>query len=356
MKAVKIRHITGGQLSDSNEELKGRFRSFLADDWDLENYDLWITECLRGNLNKELQDILVSLGAKLGFEIEYGRYVGKQGEIGADGIWKLATGESIVLEVKAATWPGPDVSQLAGYMDDIVKERHWDPDKVYGLYIVGDQNTAALIAQIKGSHPKKMRLIKVGDLLKLYQLKLELDRAGEPGLGTEKVQKLLLPLENIDVGDFISLIMEIAEFKQAGGVEMAVTEQPSLAVAAPVSKGRRSTLVPIGTSYTGRTARALVFRGRRHDVKSWKGAMLTLFELLRSENDDGFEIAALTLKGTKRPYITRKRGELRKAERIPNTSLYVETNLSSDNIAKICYTLVTSMGYDMSTLAFETEG
>jgi len=214
MKAVQIRHIVGGQLSDSNETLKTRFREFLAEDWDVENYELWIEECLTSNLHRELQDIVVSLGAKLGFEVEYGRYAGKHGEIGADGIWKRPTGEVIVLEVKAATWPGPDVSQLANYTTQLVKERGWDLSKLYGLYVVGDQNTSSLVAQIKGSHPKDMRVIKYTDLLRLYQLKLDLDNIGGPGSGTDKVQQILLPFENVDIGEFISLILEIAEFKQ----------------------------------------------------------------------------------------------------------------------------------------------
>lgn len=217
MKPVQIKHITNGQLSDSNDILKERFRSFLAEEWDIENYEYWIRECLDTNLNKELQDILVSLGTKLGFEVEYGRYAGKHGEIGADGIWKRSTGEIIVLEIKAATWPGPDVSQLAGYIEQLTKEREWDTSLVYGLYIVGDQNTTALVAQIKGSHPKDMRVIKYNDLLRLYQLKLDLDNVG--GSGSEKVQRILLPFENVDIGDFITLILEIAEFKQASEVD-----------------------------------------------------------------------------------------------------------------------------------------
>jgi hypothetical protein len=225
MKPVKITLITGGQLTDGNQELKERFRTLLAEDWDVDNYEYWIKECLDGNLNKELQDLLVSLGAKLGFDIEYGRYIGKQGEIGCDGIWVLSTGEAIVLEVKAATWPGPDISQLAGYMGQLTQERGWERTKVYGLYIVGDQNVTSLVAQIKGSHPKDMRVIKYQDLLRLYQLKLDLDNIGGLGSGAEKVHKLLLPMENIDVGDFISLILEIAEFKQATQEEPETEEE-----------------------------------------------------------------------------------------------------------------------------------
>jgi|WetSurMetagenome_2_1015567.scaffolds.fasta_scaffold264882_1 hypothetical protein len=219
MKPVQIRHITGGQLSDSNETLKARFREFLTEDWEVENYEFWIKDCLEKNLNKELQDIIVSLGAKLGFEVEYGRYAGKQGEIGVDGIWKRSGGETIALEVKAATWPGPDISQLANYMSQLAKERGWDLSKVYGLYIIGDQNSTSLVAQIKGSHPKDMRVIKYADLLRLYQLKLDLDSVSGPEAGTDRIQKILLPFENIDIGDFISLILEIAEFKHASEEE-----------------------------------------------------------------------------------------------------------------------------------------
>ncbi len=215
MKPVKIQHIIGGQLSDGNETLKTRFREFLAEDWDIENYEFWIQDCLANGLHRELQDILVSLGAKLGLEVEYGRYAGKQGEIGVDGIWKRPTGEVIALEIKAATWPGPDISQLANYMNQLAKERGWDTSKVYGLYIVGDQNTVSLVAQIKGSHPKDMRVIRYTDLLRLYQLKMDLDNISGTELGAGKIQKILLPLENVDIGEFISLILEIAEFKHA---------------------------------------------------------------------------------------------------------------------------------------------
>jgi hypothetical protein len=222
MKPVRIRHITGGQLSDGNESLKARFREFLAEDWEVENYGFWIKDCLESNLNKELQDIVVSLGVKLGFEVEYGRYAGRQGEIGVDGIWKRPSGEVIALEVKAATWPGPDISQLANYMSQLAKERGWDLSKLYGLYIVGEQNTTALVAQIKGSHPKDMRVIRYEDLLRLYQLKLDLDNVSGPEAGADRVQKILLPFENIDVGEFISLILEVAEFKHASEEEPEV--------------------------------------------------------------------------------------------------------------------------------------
>jgi negative regulator of replication initiation len=102
--------------------------------------------------------------------------------------------------------------------------------------------------------------------------------------------------------------------------------------------------------------RAIIFQGKRYDAHTWKDAMLALFELLRSQYHSRFEETALTLTGRKRPYISRDRQALRVPQLIPSTkSLYVETNLSANYIAKLCYTLITKMGYETSALIFEIE-
>jgi hypothetical protein len=64
----------------------------------------------------------------------------------------------------------------------------------------------------------------------------------------------------------------------------------------------------------------------------------------------------LTLQGRKRPYVTCDREALRISEPIPDTSsLYFETNLSANSIARLCYTLLVKMGYSKADLTFETE-
>jgi hypothetical protein len=121
-------------------------------------------------------------------------------------------------------------------------------------------------------------------------------------------------------------------------------------------RGSSSALVSISDDYKGTTVRAVIFQSKRYEVHSWKDAMLALFEVLRQQDQPRFEKTALTLVGRKRPYITRDRDALRTAQRIPNTaSLYVETNLSANYIVKLCYTLVTELGYDQSLLVFEAE-
>jgi hypothetical protein len=114
-------------------------------------------------------------------------------------------------------------------------------------------------------------------------------------------------------------------------------------------------LVSIPEKYTGKKVRAIVFQGTRYEVHTWKDAMLSLFEALRSQDQPKFEQTALTLIGRKRPLITRDSKALRAPQRIPNTSsLYVETNLGAQTIVKVCYTLLTKLGYPKSDLVFET--
>jgi len=78
-----------------------------------------------------------------------------------------------------------------------------------------------------------------------------------------------------------------------------------------------------------------------------------VFELMRSRNQTRFEEVAVTMKGRKRPYLTYDPDELRQAYQVPNTNLYVETNLDSMSIVRLCERLVVKMGYSAEDLDFE---
>jgi negative regulator of replication initiation len=123
----------------------------------------------------------------------------------------------------------------------------------------------------------------------------------------------------------------------------------------PVRRRPPTKLLSISEDYKGKKVQAITFQGRRHAVGTWKVAALALFELLRRRDQTRFEETAITLQGRKRPYITRDMNALRMPGPIPNTSLYFETNLSANSIAKLCYTLLVKMGYSRTDLAFEVE-
>jgi hypothetical protein len=137
---------------------------------------------------------------------------------------------------------------------------------------------------------------------------------------------------------------------------MVTSERRTTFSPKPKRRGPRSTLVSISEDYKGKTVRAIVFQNRRHKVSTWKDAAFCLFELLRRADPNKFEATALTLKGRKRPYVTHDRAALRVPQLIPNTSsLYFETNLGANSIAKLCYTLIARMGHSEADLAFETQ-
>ncbi len=173
--------------------------------------------------------MIISLGKRLGFEIQYGRYIGKSGKENYDGIWKRENGDMIVLEVKTSTWPIGSVSQLGDYVEHLSKK---EGDKnIFGLYVIGKGDVQPLIEQILGSKYKdRMRLILYDDLIEVITLKEELEPVIGEKQAIEKVQNLLLPIESINIGNIVRLIVEIATTKSTA-VEEQVEEKEEKEVA-----------------------------------------------------------------------------------------------------------------------------
>ena len=219
-----ILNLIGGELKDASEPTK-RFRDFISlEKWDIEQYKEWLEECTKAGkgaqdpVHRAFQDLIVTLGKKIGFEIEYGRYTGKPGEIGYDGIWKRGGEEKILLEIKSTTWPISSISQLGDYIEKVSKEE--SNEKIYGLYVIGQGDLQPLIEQISGSKYKdRMRVIKYDDLIELTKLKEEL----EPTIGGQeaitKTQNILLPIESINVGNILGIILDIAATKSEASKE-----------------------------------------------------------------------------------------------------------------------------------------
>ena len=215
--------LLGKELKDSGDE-PGRFRQFIEQEkWGTEQVEKWLNECINTSssdnqykraYNLAFQDIIISLGQRLGFDVEYGRYVGKADGANYDGIWRRSNGDIIVIEVKAGTWAMGGISQLGDYLTKISND---EKDKnVVGLYVIGNGDIQPLIQQILGSNYKdNMRIILYDDLMKILTLKEEL----EPVIGEEnalkKVQNILLPIESINIGNIIGIITEIAATKTA---------------------------------------------------------------------------------------------------------------------------------------------
>jgi hypothetical protein len=225
-----VLNLVGGELKDGNEQSK-RFREFIEQDkWTIDYLKRWVDECITQSsgahdpYNRAFQDLITSLGRKLGFEIEYGRYAGKSGENNFDGIWKRSNGDIIVLESKTSTWPIGSVNQLGNYIEELYKKEQ--VKNVFGLYVIGKGDIQPLTEQILGSKFKdRMRLIIKEDLIELLALKEDMEPVIGKNESIEKVQDILLPIESINIGNIIRLILDIAMTKSTTGADEIEVEE-----------------------------------------------------------------------------------------------------------------------------------
>jgi hypothetical protein len=212
---------------DDKSETKDRFREFLLKEkWEPEHFKAWIQECVnKGDTSHKvwynaLQDIVVAIGSHLGFDVEFGRYSGSKQEIAFDGLWKRETGEVILVEVKASGWPVTSIGQLGQYAERYAESKEVNEADVFGLYAIGGSEVQHLIDQIKGGkYRNRLRLISFEDLIALWDLKADLDTITGKDAGATRVQSILLPFESVDVGNFVRLMLEIAELKSATGID-----------------------------------------------------------------------------------------------------------------------------------------
>lgn len=127
-------------------------------------------------------------------------------------------------------------------------------------------------------------------------------------------------------------------------------------VAVPAARHVREksgVLLERSATYTGRQVVAVHLEGRRHAVANWRAALLAVLSLLHERRPAQFEQQAPQMVGRIRPYITTDPTALRSSEPIPGTPFYVETNLSSQMIVRLCYRMAAALGVSESELAFE---
>ena len=111
---------------------------------------------------------------------------------------------------------------------------------------------------------------------------------------------------------------------------------------------------PPSEKYTGKSIVVFAFRGKEYPVSSWKGMLMKIIDLMLYVHREQFS-RVLKLRGRKRPYFSKNPNELRKPERINNTDIYVETNLSANSIVKISKKIIALFGYGESDIHIEAK-
>jgi len=108
-------------------------------------------------------------------------------------------------------------------------------------------------------------------------------------------------------------------------------------------------------NYTGTTPPVINILGETHDVNSWAGALtVAVAEILRDVNDRG---RVTEIEGRTRSYFVQKgrQADLVKPRRIPDTDLYLETNLSANACVRRIEQVLEKYGYDRAELELFTE-
>lgn len=355
-----------GTLTDSTESgsASERFRKYLSNNvtsaTDIRAYIEVALSQVGDQYNKSLQDLINHIGQLLGFEVTFGRYRGVRGQVGFDGLWKSpSSGWAVVVEVKTTDVYAVKTATVLGYINSLVSDNAvTSPDKALGLYVYGrfDSFTNQLEnAIIVENRRERLRVVSVPALIDLLELKQEY------GLDHSTVLNLLLPFP-VRIDPIVNLIRNVVAQEQEK--ELPVQEEEPTSVEhstdaikpdaeVPVHKPRRSSGVSL-PDYTGKEIHSVQFLGKRLSVQKWRQAMEFVIRMLVDENKDQFELIAPTIAGRKRPYISSDPNLLRVPAAIPKTNLFLETNLSANQIARVCFILIEQLGYESSVLRFET--
>lgn len=198
-----------GKLADGNEA-SVEFRKFLEHIPTL-LIARYVDECLSASFENSgfaLQDLVNEIGRRLGFHVTNGRYRGKQGEIGFDGLWRSPEESEIVVEVKTTDAYRIDLNILAEYRRSLIKSTDTLEDDISILIVVGRKDTGDLEAQIRGSkHAWDVRLISADALMRLIAIKEEIE---DPTIAS-RIRSTLVPREYTRLDDIIDLVFSTTE-------------------------------------------------------------------------------------------------------------------------------------------------
>jgi hypothetical protein len=200
-----------GKLQDgSTTSLE--FREFLSQ-VPSKQIEQYLDECLAEKFDDSglvLQDLVNQIGKRLGFTVSDGRYRGKAGQVGFDGLWRFPAGHVVIIEVKTSDVYQINLDSIANYRRQIILQGETTEENSSILIIVGrgDRNTSNLEAQIRGSrYAWNIRIISVDALTRLMRLK---ETVEDPSI-IERISNILIPREFTKLDEIIDLVFFTAE-------------------------------------------------------------------------------------------------------------------------------------------------
>ena len=93
--------------------------------------------------------------------------------------------------------------------------------------------------------------------------------------------------------------------------------------------------------------------GKSASCHSYSEMLKLVASYLWLRHMDSFAKVALDLRGKKRPYFSKNPSELRKPHKLAASEIFVETNLSANNIVALSRVLLEKLGHDPDSLALQ---
>ncbi|MFM6206907.1 MAG: hypothetical protein ACKPEZ_16080, partial [Planktothrix sp.] len=102
--------------------------------------------------------------------------------------------------------------------------------------------------------------------------------------------------------------------------------------------------------YKGKKISAFTFQGSKYEVSSWKELLITVCNLMNNSHESEFD-KVLTLKTRKCPYFSIDPSQLQKSEQIQGTNIYVEINLTSNQIVRNVKNILALFKYSENSIS-----
>jgi hypothetical protein len=172
-----------------------------------------------------LQDLVNEVGKRLGFEVDSGRYRGRVGEEGHDGLWRTKEGHLLLVDTKTSSSHRIELRRLSEARRKFVENSGVAEERVSILIVIAEENTEELEAQVRGSRSAwEVRLLGVEALYKLLSIKEALDDEAVE----QQVQRILVPQEFTRLDKIVDLVFATAEDVQEAEVLPVGGEQEAL--------------------------------------------------------------------------------------------------------------------------------
>ena len=285
--------------------------------------------------------LIMDLLLQMGFDESTVAVTPYRGDGGIDvtGIYRAAGLTEVNAAVQVKRWKGnvraPAVTQLRGSLQ--VHQQ--------GIIITTSDYSRGARKEAAASNKTRIGLINGDELIELlikHEVGVQEKTLRVVGLDDEWWGELLdvatdtLPVADTPLSDDPSM---------PGQTSRSTTQSTLLTTQLPAA----------GADPTGHKPHSLSLLGETYAVTSWKEVLLVVAHAMACRHPQTFASQAAELRGRKRAYVSPDPIGMFKPQQIPNTELWLETNLSAKDILKMSRRLLATFDEDPAGLELTYE-